>query len=197
VTEQVLPDVAIRLAVRADVPKLHEFEGRFYVGNLSESERADGFISVWHSVEWFTRAVDSGGIHVAVTDGDRIGGFIAVVAPPDPTDPDIPEVTRGMVQLARTVKMNGRPIADQRYALRGPVCISPELRGRGVYSAFNAVTLQAYRDRYDIGVLFVSADNPRSLHTTTGKLGATDLAMFDADGKRFHFLAFEFPSAGV
>jgi hypothetical protein len=189
-----VPGVRIRLADRADVPNLRECEGRFYVGNLSESERADGFISVWHSEDWFTAAVDSGGVHVAESDGDGIGGFIAVVPPPEPTDPHIPQVVRAMVELAQTVEMHGRPIADQCYALRGPVCIGPELRGRGVYSAFNAVTLQAYRHRYDVGVLFVSAENPRSLHTATHKLGAHDLAIFDADGKRFHFLAFEFPS---
>jgi hypothetical protein len=187
------PGVRIRLADRDDVSKLREFEGRFYIGNLSESQRADGFISVWHSAEWFTSAVDCGGVHVAESDGDQIGGFIAVVPPPESADPDTPPVVRAMIELAQRVEMNGTPIAAQRYALRGPVCIGPELRGRGVYAAFNAVTLQAYRHRYDVGVLFVSTENPRSLHTATSKLGAHDLAMFEADGKHFHFLAFEFP----
>jgi len=189
-----VPGVWIRLADRDDVTELHDFEGRFYVGNLSASERADGFISVWHSADWFTAAVDCGGVHVALSDGGQIGGFIAVVPPPEPTDPDIPQLVRAMVELAQTVELNGTPIAAQRYALRGPVCIGPELRGRGVYAAFNSMTLEAYRHRYDVGVLFVSAENPRSLHTATHKLGARKLAAFDADGKHFHFLAFNFPS---
>ena len=43
-------------------------------------------------------------------------------------------------------------------------------------------------------MLFVSAENPRSLHTTTTKLGATPLADFQADGHNYHFLAFPFRS---
>ncbi len=186
-------DVRIRLATRSDIPGVMALEERHYVGNLSESERADGFISVRHSAEWFERAIDRDGLHVAVTEDDRIGGFIAVIPPPPTPDPELPAVVRAMTELARTVALNGTPIATRRYALRGPVCIGAELRGRGVYTAFNAVTRAAYRDVYDVGVLFVAADNPRSLNTTTRKLGAQVLADFEADGRKFHFLAFEFP----
>lgn len=185
-------DIRIRPATRRDVPGLVALEERYFVGNLSESDRADGFISVRHPPEWFEQAVDSRGLHVAVTDDDGIGGFIAVTAPPAWAGPDLPPVVRAMTELAQTVEMNGASIASQRYALRGPVCIGAELRGRGVYSAFNTATREAYRDVYDIGILFVSANNPRSLHTATHKLGAQDLAFFEADGEHFHFLAFEF-----
>jgi hypothetical protein len=54
------------------------------------------------------------------------------------------------------------------------------------------VTREAYRDQFDVGVLFVAADNPRSLHTATDKLGAHPLATFEVDSRRFHFLAFTF-----
>lgn len=182
----------IRPATLLDVPALVALEDRYFIGNLSESERAGGFISVRHSPEWFTRAVDDGGVHVAVTEDDRVGGFIAVLAPPVATDPDLPPIVRAVIDLAQTVEMNGRPIALQRYALRGPVCIGAELRGQGVYSSFNAVTRKAYRDQFDVGVLFVAADNPRSLHTATDKLGAQSLATFEVDSKLFHFLAFSF-----
>ena len=182
----------IRPATRLDVPALVALEEHYFIGNLSASERAGGFISIRHSPDWFARAVDCGGVHVAMTADDRVGGFIAVLAPPLPTDPDLPPIVRAVIELAETVQMNGRPIAAQRYALRGPVCIGAELRGQGVYSAFNAVTRKAYRDQFDIGVLFVAADNERSLHTATDKLGAQSLASFTVDSSRFHFLAFDF-----
>jgi hypothetical protein len=44
-------------------------------------------------------------------------------------------------------------------------------------------------------VVFVAADNPRSLHTTTTKLGARSLAEFEVDSKRYHFLVFDFGTA--
>ena len=43
-----------------------------------------------------------------------------------------------------------------------------------------------------MGVLIVAADNARSLHTTTTKLGAQVLAEFEADGRRYHLLAYPF-----
>lgn len=97
-----------------------------------------------------------------------------------------------LLDVAEVVEFLGAPIARQRWALRGPVLIETAARGRGVYTAFNRVTLAASRGRYDVGVVFVAADNPRSLHTTTTKLGATPLAEFDVGGRRYHFLAFSF-----
>jgi hypothetical protein len=183
--------VTIRLARQADVPGLLELESRYYVGNLDESQRAEGFISILFSRDWFENTIAGGGLHVAVI-GDAIVGFIAVTDPPPRSTPDLPPLTTALLDLAETTEFNGAPIAEQRYALRGPVLIGEQARGRGIYGGFNTVTAQAYRDRYDIGVLFVSTDNPRSLHTTTTKLGATPLAVFKADGATYHFLAFPF-----
>lgn len=182
----------VRLARRGDVDGLVVLESRYFIGNLDPAEHADGFISVQHSPGWFARAVDEGGVHVAVTPDGQVVGFIVVTAPPESPAPGLPPILAAMQELAQKLEFNGAPIARQRYAFRGPVCIAAEARGQGVYSRFNAVAAEAYRDRYDVGVLFVSADNPRSLHTTTAKLGAQVLAEFEAAGRRFHFLAFAF-----
>ena len=184
------------MARRGDVDGLMALENRYFIGNLDPAEHADGFISVQHSPGWFAHAVDEGGVHVAVTPDGEVVGFIIVTAPPAGPASSLPPILAAMQELAQTLEFNGTPIARQRYAFRGPVCIAGEVRGQGVYSRFNAVTREAYRDRYDVGVLFVSADNPRSLHTTTAKLGARVLSEFHADGRRFNFLAFAFGGDG-
>ena len=193
--------MTIRLATAADVTGVMALESRYYIGNLDADHRAEGFISALQPREWFEHAIAEGGLHVAVNDGasvddasvdEAVLGFIAVTEPPPRNTPGLPPLTAAMLDLAATVEFNGAPIAAQRYALRGPVLIAEQARGRGLYTAFNAVTMQYYRDRFDIGVLFVSADNPRSLHTTTTKLGATPLAVFEVDGRSYHFLAFAF-----
>ncbi len=186
-----MTDVRIRPATHDDVAGLATLESRYYIGNLDAAEYADGFISILHPPHWFARAVDAGGVHVAVTGDDEVAGFIVVTAPPDPTETGLPAIVRAMLDLAQTLEWNGKPIALQRFAFRGPVCIGAEIRGRGMYSAFNAVTAKAYRNRFDLGVLFVAADNPRSVHTTTSKLGAQSLAVFEADGRPYHFMAFD------
>ncbi len=167
-------------------------EERNYVGNLDASEHADGFISILHPQEWFNSAVDCSGVHVAVTDDGAVAGFIAVTPPPTRSDAGSSPIIQSMLELAATLNFNGRPIAQQRFAFRGPVLIDRAVRGRGLYSEFNAVTREAYAKRFELGVLFVAADNPRSLHTTSTKLGAKSLAVFEVDAKQYHFLAFTF-----
>lgn len=180
----------IRLATRHDIPQIMELEARYYVGNLDPSERSHGFISTLHSREWFDGAVDCAGVHVAVTDDAAVKGFIAVTPPPDRSAAS--PIVSQMLTLAQTLTFNGRPVALQRFAIRGPVLIDRSARGEGLYSAFNTFTRQTYASRFDIGILFVSADNPLSLHTTTSKLGAVSLAVFEVAAKRYHFLAFTF-----
>lgn len=184
--------MAIRLATRGDVPEMMALEARHYVGNIDVSELAEGFVSILHPQEWFDWAVDSAGLHVATSDDGAVVGFIAVTAPPNRSGVGSSPIIAAMLELAATLDFNGRPIALQRFAFRGPVLIDRAARGRGLYSAFNAVARKAYAKRFDLGVLFVAADNPRSLHTTTTKLGAQSLAIFEVDARQYHFLAFSF-----
>jgi hypothetical protein len=190
---QTAEPVAIRLATPTDVAGLMALESRYYIGNLDPGQRSAGFVSVLHSQDWFEQTIADGGLHVAVID-DTVAGFIAVTAPPARNTPDLSALTAAMLDLAETVEFEGTLIAGRRYALRGPVCIGEHARGRGIYTAFNTVTARANRNRFELAVLFVSADNPRSLHTTTTKLGATPLAQFELDGKAYHFLAYSFSS---
>ena len=190
-------EVTVRLATPRDIAGIVDLESRYYIGNLDASARAKGFISVCHSPQWFAAAVDSGGMHVAATMDDAIAGFIAVTDPPGRNAADLPPIVRALLDLAETVDVHGKPIAVQRWALRGPVCIDEAFRGCGIYASFNAITGECYRDRYDLGVVFVAADNPRSLHTTTTKLGARSLAEFEVDSARYHFLAFNFGGGDV
>lgn len=185
-------DVTVRLATQRDVGGIVDLESRYFVDNLDAAARAKGFISILHSPPWFAAAIDSGGMHVAATADGDIAGFIAVTDPPDRNAPDLPPIVRTILDLAEIVELNGKPIAAQRWALRGPVCIDEAFRGCGIYGAFNATTGEFYRDRYELGVVFVAADNPRSLHTTTTKLGARSLMDFEVDSARYHFLAFDF-----
>jgi hypothetical protein len=179
----------IRLATPADVPALMALEARYFIGNLPPESRDNGFISIQHSAEWFAIAVAAAGIHVAELAGDMVG-FVVVTEMTRRAETEPGSISRAMADLTEATSFRGRLLASQRVACRGPVLIAEQARGQGIYTAFNEVTRQAYRDRFDVAVLFVAADNPRSLHTTTTKLGAESLATFVVSGRRYHFLAY-------
>jgi hypothetical protein len=137
-------DVTVRIANQRDVGGIVDLESRYFIDNLPAAARAKGFISVLHSPQWFAAAVDSGGMHVAATADGDIAGFIAVTDPPNRTAAEVPPIVRAMLDLAEIVEVNGKPIAEQRWALRGPVCIDEAFRGCGMYGAFNAATGAAW-----------------------------------------------------
>lgn len=189
-----MPDRAspvIRVATPADVPALVALESRYYIGNLPPESRDNGFISIQHSADWFASAIDTAGIHVADLAGDLVG-FIVVTEMPRRAETEQGSISRAMADLTEVTSFRGRPLAGQRVACRGPVLIAEAARGQGIYTSFNEATREAYRERFDVGVLFVAADNPRSLHTSTAKLGAESLATFEVSGRRYHFLAYVF-----
>ena len=161
------------------------------VGNLPPESRANGFIWIKHSAKWFAAAVASAGVHVAELAGDLVG-FIVVTEMPQRAETKPGSILRAMVDLAEVTSFRGGLLAGQRVACRGPVLIAEAARGQGIYTAFNDATRQAYRERFDVGVLFVASDNPRSLHTSTTKLGAESLATVDVSGRYYHFLAYAF-----
>ncbi len=126
------PFIEVRLAELRDVPGLTALEARYYIGNVDPADRAGGFISVLHSTEWFAAAVDSGGVHVAVTEDDAVAGFIVMTAPPDRAPAGLSPIIRTMLELAETVEMNGRPIAAARYAFAGRSASTNQCGARGV-----------------------------------------------------------------
>lgn len=165
---------------------------RNYIGNLNDSDLVNGFLSILHPQDWFDRAVAADGVHVAVSDDGAVVGFIVFTDPPSPAEAEPLPILRTMLDLTASVEFDGAPIAGQRYAFRGPVLVDRSARGHGLYAAFNTVVCEAYRDRYDLAVLFVSAANPRSVHTTTIKLGATPVATFEVHDQSYHLLAYSF-----
>ena len=113
----------IRLATPVDASALAALEARYYIGNLPPESRANGFISVQHSADWFAAAVRSAGIHVAEIAGDLVG-FIVVTEMPRRADTQPGSISRAMADLTEATSLRGRLVVSQRVACRGPVLIA-------------------------------------------------------------------------
>lgn len=181
----------MRLGTVDDVPGVRSLESRYFIGNLPPDHRADGFLSIRQPEGSFERVAEAGGLHVAVDESGAVVGFIVIAPPLLVCQGSQPAIVERMVALADAIEYRGRRISSYHLALRGPVCIDERFRGHGIYGRFNAVTQAAYCDTYEIGVLFVSARNSRSLRTTTSKLNATVVDTFEVGGESYHFLVYE------
>lgn len=181
----------VRLGNLSDVPGVRSLESRYFFGNLREDQRQNGFVSIIQPTGWFEQVASEGGLQVAIDAQLGIVGFIVIAPPPPAGQPYASPIVERMMELTESVEYCGRPVGSYKLALRGPVCIDERFRGAGLYGQFNAATKITYSSRYDIGMLFVSARNPRSLRTTTTKLKATPLATFDVGSESYHFLVYD------
>lgn len=184
-------EISVRLGTVDDVAGVRSLESRYFIGNLAPEQRADGFLSIIQPEGSFERIAAAGGLHVAVDDAGQVVGFIVIAPPPKAGQRTPSPIVERMVALSDTREYRGRRISSYRYAFRGPVCIDERFRGHGLYGRFNAVTKAAYRAEYEIGILFVSARNPRSLRTTTTKLNAAVVDTFQVGDESYHYLVYE------
>ena len=65
----------IRLAAQTDLPAVRKLLEALYVDNLSEAERAQGFLSVRFTLEDLAQMVVEAGIVIAA-DGPRFGALV-------------------------------------------------------------------------------------------------------------------------
>jgi len=91
------------------------------------------------------------------------------------------------VRLATTRDVAGIVDLESRYYVDN---LDASARAKGFISVLHSP--QWFAAAINSGGMHVAADNPRSLHTTTTKLGARSLAEFEVDSRRYHLLAFDF-----
>ena len=104
----------------------------------------------------------------------------------------IPILAR-MIECYDSLRFDGRLLNDYPSYVYGPVCVDRTMRGQGVLESLFRQCLDQLAGRFEAGVLFISAENPRSLEAHRRKLGMEWVGDFEFDGKVFHVLAFSIP----
>ena len=96
-----------------------------------------------------------------------------------------------MISFFPETTYNGRSLDQYKAYIYGPVCVERALRGTGILEGLFEATLDQMAGRYEIGVLFVAIDNPRSMRAHTHKLGMRKLCDFTFNGREFGLLVFD------
>jgi len=176
----------IRLASPADYPAILALSEANQAGSLSPDERGQGFLSARFSLEQLAVLAKDMGILVAC-EGERVLGFLCALR----LDwGERPPILQSMVAAFGEQRFRGRPLAEQRLFIYGPVCIDRPFRGRGVLRGLFQGLCRELRGRCEVGVAFVSAQNPHSLSAHTSGLGMERVGGFTHGGLDYHTLAF-------
>ena len=132
------------------------------------------------------------GIVVAVESGSVLGFLCGFRCDFNTGSP----VIARMLETFRGVKFDGKPLSEWKTFIYGPVCIDRPHRERGLLHGLYDALKKEVTGQFEVGVAFVSRDNPHSLKAHVAGLGMTNVGEFEVRGNLYVTLAFEVPSGG-
>ena len=179
-------DVLYRRAEKEDYAGILRLQSANYIANLPQQERREGFLSAEFTPEQLATLATDLGITVALDAGNVAGYLCAFRNDFNHGSP----VLEKMLESYDRVQFNGQPLNSYSSYIYGPVCISREYRRRGILRGLYDVQKRDLAGQFEIGVAFVSRDNPHSLTAHLAGLGMTGVGDFEANGKVYVILAF-------
>lgn len=181
--------ISFRLFQLEDIPEVLRIQNNNLLANLSQKDQGDGYLSVAFSAQQFRQMHSE--IPIVVADlGSRLGGYLCSSSLA--CFSDIPLLAH-MIGLFKETTYRNQPLDTYRCFAYGPVCIDRTLRGRGVLSGLFDALMGQLSGRFDVGTLFISRDNPRSLRAHTHHLGMQNLRSFTFGENEYFLLAFDVP----
>ena len=178
--------VECRMFRETDLPEMIRIQQDNLLWNLPESERGEGFLSVEfqpHQIRQINQSVP-----VIVADcGRALAGFL--MGTTRAASRDIPILAK-MTEHYGSLHFRERALSTYDSYVYGPVCVDRWARGQGVLEGLYAECLKQLAGRFELGVLFIARDNPRSLEAHRRKLGMERVGEFEFNDKSFDVLAF-------
>jgi hypothetical protein len=178
------PSIQYRKATPADVEGILRLQNQNLITTLEGKDLSQGFLTIPLSKEQIYRISSEHGIFVAHQGTDVIGYMmeqsveIAIGSP----------LIAYMISRLKEYIYEGFPLASCKLFVHGPVCIEKQYRGKGVLDQLFKFMLQELK--CDVGIGFVSAQNPRSYNAHKNKLGLQVIDEFEFGAWKYFTLAF-------
>jgi hypothetical protein len=189
----ILAAVAVfRRALVSDYPAILRLQSANYIGNLSIEERHQGFLSAEFSRQQVAEMAEDLGTMLALVEGEVAGFLCAFRKEFNHGSPVIDEMLRSYDRVA----FGGRPLAMFSSYIYGPVCIARAYRGQGLLPGLFEAQKEDLAGQFEVGVAFVSRDNPHSLRAHVSGLGMTEVGEFQLKGNSYVTLVFRLPTKG-
>ena len=181
--------VKFRRAGTADYEAILRLQAANYVGNLSEDERREGFLSAEFSRQQVAAMAEDLGIMIAGVAGVVAGYLCAFRNQFNHGSPVLVE----MLKSYDRVQFRGKPLNSYNSYVYGPVCIGKRYRQRGLLRGLYEAQKRDLAGRFDVGVAFVARNNPHSLQAHVAGLGMDEVGDFKVKGNIYVILAFPLP----
>lgn len=182
--------IEYRRARPEDYPAILDLQSANFIANLSAEERKEGFLSAQFTVEQTAQIAEDLGAMVALVD-NLVGGFLCAFR--KEFDTGSPVIATMLASYDR-LTFHGKPLTSFSSYIYGPVCIGRNYRRRGLLRGLYEAQKKDLAGQFEIGVAFVSRNNPHSLSAHVAGLGMIEAGDFDFKGNIYASLAFRLPA---
>lgn len=184
-----MPSIEYRRAKPEDYLEILALQSANFIANLTEEERNEGFLSAQFTDEQTAQIAEDLGTMVAFVD-NRVAGFLCAFRKEFDTGSP---VIATMLESYDRFSFQNKPLSSLSSYIYGPVCIGREFRGRGLLRGLYEAQKHDLAGQFDVGVAFVSRNNPHSLSAHVAGLGMVEAGDFEVKGNIYATLAFRLP----
>lgn len=184
--------IEYRRARPEDYPAILDLQSANFIANLTEEERKEGFLSAQFTPEQTAQIAEDLGTMIAILDG-RVAAFLCAFR--NEFDTGSPVIAK-MLESYQRLSFQGQPLSSLSSYIYGPVCIGRGYRRRGLLRGLYEAQKKDLAGQFEIGVAFVSRNNPHSLRAHVAGLGMIEAGDFEVKGNIYATLAFQLPSKG-
>jgi hypothetical protein len=178
-----------RRATPQDYQAILRLQSSNYVGNLSEEERKEGFLSAQFTVNQLDAMSADLGIAIAAVGDDIVGCLCAFRREFEHGSP----VVAQMLESYERARLEGKPLIEFNSYVYGPVCVARPYRRRGLLRGLYEFQKKDLAGRFDAGVALVARSNVHSLQAHVAGLGMIEAGEFEFNGNDYAILAFRMP----
>ncbi|QYJ85599.1 GNAT family N-acetyltransferase [Shewanella mesophila] len=175
----------IRQAILADVQAIAQLEQSQLEAELEPSQRGGTMQGQAFSKQDITTLVEQHWIVIAEVEGKIVG---YVMAGKWSFFESWPIYRRLLTRLGEH-QIGGRTLTKANCCQYGPIWISPNHRGQGLFEAMVAELKLAVKQQYPYMLTFISEDNERSFAAHTRKASMQVVDFFGFDGRDYYLLA--------
>lgn len=180
------PIPTFSLATPEDFPSILALQEQNLRWKLPPEKLKDGFLSIEFTAAMLAEVIEDLAIVTAKV-GQTLAGYR--MAQSIEFNRRFPLVSQ-IIDLFPQLKFHKRPLSSWRTFISGPYCVAEEFRGRGILEGLFDAMCNVTRQRYEVGVTFISSANPRSLKAAQSKLHYTPLTQIKFNENEYVVLAF-------
>jgi exonuclease III len=176
----------IRQATINDLEAILKLQEKYHVSNLTEAEKqAKGFVTMRVTAEQFTHLINSGGVFIAIRNG-QLGAY-SLISPWDfyrqwP-------IIQKMEAILPTLKYKNAVLTVENSFQYGPVCIDEAFRGQGILTRLFKAIEVVYQPRFEYAITFINKVNELSIQAHTRKTPLIIIGDFEFNDNKYYALA--------